>query len=343
MRHAMSVVAGLLTLTGAAVLLAGRTPSRAAAPDAWMGPPFFRSPAFSPAAAGMGGAAVAWVDDLSALHFNPAGLSGRRFEGAVVTAVAQGGAHGGPAEQLEGLRLLMEDPEAAGRDSLHARLATLGGLAVNGSALGLMAQGEARIAGGQGEGRLASALAVGSGHRLGLRLLGADWHGGTALRLVHVQHVRLDGSHAATMRGYGFTVDLGLRACWGNLVSVGVALHDVAGSLVWRGQDDAPVASRQWLLPGQGVRVGLALGTPDRRARLAGEWGLDGAWAVGLEQRVLGGVLAVRVGRSRDPGQDGHNTAGLGLKLGPLELDAAVLLPHGPGASTAVAALRLGF
>ncbi|MEW6048753.1 MAG: hypothetical protein AB1609_20140, partial [Bacillota bacterium] len=84
----------------------------AAAPP-FFSAPFFASPPLSPAVAGMGGAAAAWVDDASALYYNSAGLTHRRFEAGFTTAVQEGNGVGDPSEQLEQFRRLFADPASA--------------------------------------------------------------------------------------------------------------------------------------------------------------------------------------------------------------------------------------
>ncbi|WP_324668297.1 hypothetical protein [Geochorda subterranea] len=335
-RHG-SILGCMLGLALASVALAGCR-GRAVAPVE-MAPSVAVATA-SPVPAAMGGTAAGWIDDLSALYLDPAGLAGRRFEGSVVTAVASGAPYPAPAEQLDALRRLASTPDAPIAEA-RARVTTLGGLLIDGSGLALMALGEADVRDGSQEARLLSAFSFGAGYPIGPRWLSARWQAGTALRLLQAQEARPD--QGTSRVGRGFAVDAALRASWAETLSVGLVLHDLAGSITWRDQDGAPAGARQWLLSGSRARVGVVIVSPDRRTRLTGEAGLDGAWGIGLEQRVLGDRVAARVGKGHLVGLGPSDTMGVGLRLGPLAVDAALVLPQGDEAPSLVAALRVTF
>lgn len=292
----------------------------------------------------MGGAAAAWVDDASALYYNPAGLTQRRFEAGFTTAVQEGNGVGDPSEQLEQFRRLFADPASAGQ--VDQGLSAMGGLVMNGSGLGVMAQGTAHVDGGQGSGRFVSAVGFGSGYRLKRKILGAEISTGTAIRLLYAESFHLAASQsgspaASSLVGRGFTSDLGVRARWGDTLSLAVVLHDVAGTMAWRHREsDEPAGTDQWLLPLAGMRLGVAVTLPGQRGQMAAEWRGDGSWSVGAEQRVFFNALAVRVGHA-EQGIRSVNTAGLGLRLGPFGLDASVAVPADSRASTLVAGLSL--
>ena len=197
-----------------------------------------------------------------------------------------------------------------------------------------------------GSGTSAAALELGAGvQRVGQRLEGLQrmtlaFVRSAPLRLHRVQGawgLRLGlgwGSRAAGTapelreQVQGVAVDLGVRLAPSPGWSLGAVVFGLAGFETARTAADPPASrTRGWLAAPRGWAVGMALGRDDSPLGGFAELGPQGAWSAGVEQRLFGGAVGVRLARlAEDPVQVLH-AAEVELLLEPLVVAVAVGLP----------------
>lgn len=312
--------------------------------------PLAMPPLFDARAVAMGGAAVATASGVSSMPHNPAGLAAPRLE------VAFGAAVGSPDPSVRATDLFKEvlrsfdDPRGP---STPGQAAAWTAVALQGSAAAFSAWAEVEPdrpqAGSETRAILVSAAAFGTARSfVGFRARGSV-SVGSAVRLIHVRRIgrsqppAAGGDPAAPGQvGRGFAVDLGLLARPSGWLTVGVALRDVAGSLRWDANgSNSAVPGQEWLWSDEGWAAGVAIGDAGSAGVFAAELRPRGGWSLGLEQRLFGGLLAVRVGRERSSDGEIAHGFGIGLGLGPFRADAALRLPLGAPAVAGVASVAL--
>lgn len=309
--------------------------------------PVATPPLFDARAVGMGGASVATASGVSSLPYNPAGLAAPRLE------VAFGAAAGSADPSVRATDLFkstlrgFDDPQ---RPPTPGQAAAWTAVALQGSTAAFSAWSDVEPdpprAGSETRATLVSAATFGTARAFAWPRPGWSVSVGSAVRLLHVRRATwpADGGQPGPQEqvGRGFAIDLGLLARPSPWLTVGLAVRDAAGSLRWDAEGSLPAApGEEWVAPHLGWAAGVAVGDASSTGLVAAELRAGRGWAVGLEQRLFGGWLAVRVGRERTGGGEIAHGFGIGIALGPLRADAALRLPMGAGAVTGVASVAL--
>ncbi len=306
---------------------------------------------------GLGGAYTAVADDISALRWNPAGLSATRFEVGVAAT--------GPGletwQRLQALRDQLDDPAAWPDEPVVVDLKTVAGLSIGPLGAGGVAQGRLEITRTEsgsnvqvrGEGAYAVDATLGLAAPVFTLPMGsARLTLGLTGRKAQQQQMTLERTYtnpsptytevSERWDGQGYGADLGLLLGLSPYVQVGAKVENAFSRFEWQGKrvqedkyvaDDQPVPNtrnEQPLDPASGPpspernwRAGIAVRPPVLGLLLAADIEQDGTLHYGLEKGFLFNAVRVRVGQARPRSGQPVTTAGLGLALGPVHVDAA--------------------
>lgn len=295
----------------------------------------------------MGGAYTGVASDLSALIYNPAGLTSNTFE--VVLGVGSN-----DLSAISKLQEVFANPSSLDEDaSLNLAMlsgASFGnygvGLAVDGSinvstscsgSAVLCAEGESMMQVVAGMGRNVAALPA--------NLAGLQWgvsvKGLYGRRMEYEQEAPVGLQYDATTRnwkGQGFSATVGGTVQLTPLLTVGVAAQDILSSVTWQGTettgtydvaDDKPISEgtvdldpeKTKLAPS--LRVGAAVRPPVIGLTLAADIASNGTLRYGVEKSFLFGLIALRAGQVKAE-ETTTTTVGLGVNFGPIHVDAGL-------------------
>lgn len=302
---------------------------------------------------GMGGAYTGVASDLSALIYNPAGLTMNTFE--VSLSVGSN-----DLSAITALQGLFDDPTSLDEDaSLNVAVlsgASLGrfggGLAFDGSVnvstscpggIEICASGESMMQIMAGMGYDVAALPGNlAGLQLGVSLKRLDGR-----RLEYEREPAVGTSYNATTRswrGKGFSATLGGTVQLTPMLTLGVAAQDILSSISWEGTeekgtysvtDNKPIGStitsdldpeKTKLDPT--LRVGAAFRPPVLGLTIAADVATDGTMRYGVEKSFLFGLLAFRAGQIKLE-ETTTTTLGLGVNFGPIHFDAGLRTSDG--------------
>lgn len=302
---------------------------------------------------GMAGAYTAVADDIASLLYNPAGLSEHAFEVALGVGTAS-------LQDFQEIESII--PEDFLDRELSLNLITLGGMSVGRFGAGVAAEAHADVHGKCGDHELPCGEAeymvqalVGAGFNVVRLPLGAAELkvGGSVARL-HARRATYDSELnednitftgiLEDSTGEGYAVHVGAKLKLTEIVTVGVAARNLAGSVTWTGtrtEETVDVATgertgspKETPLPKRVekldpvYRAGVAIRPPILGMVLAADVASDGVVRVGVEKNLLFNLFSLRAGQIID-GDQRLTTAGLGINVGPVHFDAAVGLSEG--------------
>ena len=292
-------------------------------------------------ALGMGGAYVALSDDIASLAFNPAGLSNASFQVGIGL---------GSRDLLAVTRFvsLLQDPSSLPAGAA-IDVATLSGISIAGFGAGFAALGSVSAMDSCdgfelcAEGEYLSQIVLGHGRRIAALPIGlSDLRAGVSVKRIDTRRVEyrrtipLGGDYVATTedwRGEGYSFSLGVQVKASEVFTIGIAANDVVSSLTWTGTrttttvaggTETPVAESLGTTSDRlnpRYRLGVAIKPPFLGVTLAGDLGSDGSIRYGVEKDLFFGALSLRFGGIRADGT-ATTTAGLGIHLGPVRIDA---------------------
>lgn len=317
-RLTKTAVSVLTLLVVAAVAFAGS--AQAAHPEV-----------FGARALGMGGAFTAVVDDATALYWNPAaiGLSAVSIEGSAV-ALGIGG--------LTQLRDVMEDPVEflEWEGSATAYVGALGAAGFGPVAVGGVIVGDVQVEGTptvkEGHVQLRNDIAVG----FGTDVLGDSdrvfaMRAGVTVRRIGGQRLEFTVQDAVPdplvvdeteWSASGYAVDVGVLAKATDIVTIGATARNVLGRTTWTAEGQADQVDPAKME----FRAGIAIEPPLLGGTIAADIASGGEIRYGVEKRLLFNGLALRIGQiHRD--SVSWTTAGIGLALGPIKVNAAAITP----------------
>lgn len=303
---------------------------------------------------GMAGAYTAVADDIASLLYNPAGLSEHAFEVALGVGTAS-------LQDFQEIESII--PEDFLDRELSLNLITLGGMSVGRFGAGVAAEAHADVHGKCGDHELPCGEAeymvqalVGAGFNVVRLPLGAAELkvGGSVARL-HARRATYDSELnednttfftgiLEDSTGEGYAVHVGAKLKLTEIVTVGVAARNLAGSVTWTGTrteetvdvvtgertgspKETPLPKRVEKLDPV-YRAGVAIRPPILGMVLAADVASDGVVRVGVEKNLLFNLFSLRAGQIID-GDQRLTTAGLGINVGPVHFDAAVGLSEG--------------
>lgn len=297
---------------------------------------------------GLAGAYTGAADDIASLIYNPAGLTEHSFEIAL-------GVGSGSLTELAELKNI--DAILAGEfdQDISFDLVTLGGMSLGRFGAAVAAEGfvEAGSTCQGGADRCGNAdymiqFLLGGGIHLGRLPLGlADFRAGMSIGRLNGWRITYNQTDATPttyigetvdMHGKGYTLHLGATFKVGEMITVGLAAQNATSHVVWSGtrttgeyqkSDGESVGPETVTDIGDTVeklpavyRAGVAIRPPALGATIAADLSSDGTVRLGVEKRLLG-ALTLRAGYIT--GKDEPKaTAGLGIAVGPVHLDAAV-------------------
>lgn len=287
---------------------------------------------------GMGGAYVALSDDIGSLVYNPAGLPSFSFQVGI-------GLGSSDLSSINQFQSLLDDPSSFSGDA-GLDIATLSGISIGSFGLGIAAHGNLSVSESGDEltakGEYMNQVILGYGRHLGIPGLRA---GVSVKRLdtrsiVYEKGAPAGGTYLVTAddwTGEGYSVSVGAQLKASNIFTIGVSASDIASSLTWTGKrtvseydegDDSLIGETPSSL-GEKVerleplyRFGVAITPPILGVTLAGDLGSDGSVRYGVEKGLLLGLVKLRAGGIRVSDVT-TTTAGIGIHLGPVRIDAA--------------------
>lgn len=272
-------------------------------------------------AMGMGGAYTAVADDATALYWNPSAI-GSKF----ITANATIGLSG--LDNLEALEALMDPAELPGLEGQRGvRASALFGATVGPFGVAGSVDGEASVGTGkqsllEGQAYILENIAFGAARDMntwGNGLFGV--RAGLAARAIEGERtqVRVDatGERNTTEEGKGYAVDLGIQVRIAETFVAGGSVRNAIGEVAWDGQKES--------LPTE-YRLGVAVRPPLLGLTVAADVAVPGEVRYGVEKSFLFGLVRLRAGQIRNDSET-WTTAGAGLRLGVLTLDAAFMTP----------------
>lgn len=305
---------------------------------------------FGARAYGMGGAYTGVATDISALIYNPAGLTHHVFEASL-------GLGSSDLSGIAALSAIVQDPSSLVEGEVEPgalNLSLLSGASVGPFALGLATDGAVEISSSCGagvelcaSGELMMQIIGGAGFNVAsLPVNLAGLQVGASLKLLEgrrFEFAQMEPSGATfdtvtrAWEGEGFSATVGATVKISEIITVGVAAQDVISSVKWSGTEQTrtypvgggdPVSENEVELAGEVtkldpvLRVGASLRPPILGLTLAADVATDGTLRYGAEKTLLLGLFAVRAGQIVKPGST-TTTVGLGVNLGPIHLDAA--------------------
>lgn len=290
-------------------------------------PTFASSTATPPAiygarAMGMGGAYTAVADDATAMYWNPSAI-GSKLISANVSVGLSGIAN------LEALKALMEPEELAkleGRPDVRA--AVLAGVNIGPIGLVGIIDGDASVGPGEnssveGEANVQSSNGIGAARDVitwGNGLFGV--RAGLVARAIQAERttVKIDplvGRTEELQKGKGYAIDLGIQVRVTDMFTAGGSVRNAIGELTWDGVKESPTTE---------YRVGVAVQPPLLGLTIAADVAVPDELRYGVEKTLFFGGLRLRAGQIRNDGGT-WTTAGAGLALGPVTVDAAIITP----------------
>lgn len=299
---------------------------------------------------GLGGAYVALADDIASLVYNPAGLTRSSFEVGIglgssdLTAVTRF------------MSLFDDSSELSGDAALD--VATLIGVSIGSFGAGLALQGSVAASDACpgmefcAEGEYLSQIILGYGRsNVGMGFGAAGLRAGLSVKRLDARRIDYQktlpagGTYVVTTedwRGEGYSASLGAQLEASEIFTIGIAANDFVSSLTWAGERTVSTYDEDDKLQNKVptdlgskhdrldpvYRFSVAVKPPFLGVTLAGDLGSDGSVRYGVEKALLFGALTVRFGGIRVSGT-ATTTAGLGLRLGPVLLDAAAASSDG--------------
>ncbi len=300
---------------------------------------------------GMGGAFTALSDDASAIYWNPAGLTDIKHISFTSSLGIQSPTRTS-WEKFEELmdRSILDSPYGAEAEYLGVIGLTTGnygaGIIASG-ALSTTADGEAKA---DGTGSYLLAYTVSTARDLndprwdlGAMSLGINLKVLDGQRYDYSMAPQAEDptkSHVSWVeaKGTGYSADIGVRLKVTEVVTLGLMARDVIGKITWNqvtthstrdhqtGEENIDTSSKLFIEENlkSNMRGGIAIKIPYLRTVIAADFQDNGSMCVGFEKRFLFNGLAFRMGKEFGKNANDYLTAGAGINLGPLAVDAAL-------------------
>lgn len=305
---------------------------------------------FGARAYGMGGAYTGVASDMSALIYNPAGLTYNVFEASL-------GLGGSNLAGVSTLYAVLQDPASLIENEVPPstfNLSVLSGASFGSYAVGFAADGTLDISSSCkpgvelcADGELMTQIIGGAGFNVvslpvnlaGLQV-GVSLKRLDGVRFEFAQMEPAGGTFDAVTRrwdGEGFSATVGALMRITDMVTLGVAAQDVLSSVRWSGTQQTSTysvadgelvsESTEVKLPDEVtkldpvLRIGASVRPPIVGLTLAADLATDGTLRYGVEKTFLFGLFAVRAGQILAQG-DTTTTLGLGVNVGPIHFDA---------------------
>lgn len=293
---------------------------------------------------GMGGAFTGIADDISALMYNPAGLSRRTFQADLGIGSNLLG------EALE-LQSYIDDPAKLKAEPINLNLMTMSGVSFMGYGIGLAAHGTVT---GATDGCESGANFCANGDYLGRVIIGAAFNPPFiplpdsfkfGLTYSHLRGGRMEYRRTDHAGGYvtdvteseatGSSIGIGLLFTGLPMIDIGVAIDNAVSNLDWTTKNvetvyigDTPDDPSVTTMPAKAekldtiYRAGVSIKPPVVGLTLSADVSTDGTLAYGAAKDLLLGAINVRAGQHIKDGTT-TTTLGLGAGIGPVQLDIA--------------------